>query len=269
MECPGVSCWDFAYAAGPCPLSSSTASLTSTTTPREHTVTANKRNSTARRAHNTPSPCPSSPKDTSSCRPDSPRSFLLSYRHNKQKSSSLKHDNAATTSTTVLESRTYLLSCPTSRSVTYPHTYTTISTLLSQPRNQIILLVPQNNIVCPRVCELSRLPRSGGSCLQILPIPEVVGMAYGEEAAVCSPPESGCESDSGGGGGGVGDVLTDKEWSDVNVAEVVRKITKYTKARSFDGYLVFEDDRAKWQFLERVGKGVKEACKKKEKAKMR
>ncbi|KIW15482.1 hypothetical protein PV08_05528 [Exophiala spinifera] len=50
-----------------------------------------------------------------------------------------------------------------------------------------------------------------------------------------------------------------------NVGEVVRKIVKYTKARSFDGYLVFEDDRTSWQFLERVGKGVKEVCEKKKK----
>ncbi len=47
-----------------------------------------------------------------------------------------------------------------------------------------------------------------------------------------------------------------------NVAEVVRKIVKYTKTKNFDGYLVFEEDRASWQFLERVGKGVIAAVRK-------
>jgi len=47
-----------------------------------------------------------------------------------------------------------------------------------------------------------------------------------------------------------------------NVAEVVRKIVKYTKTKNFDGYLVFEEDRASWQFLERVGKGVIAASRK-------
>jgi hypothetical protein len=45
-----------------------------------------------------------------------------------------------------------------------------------------------------------------------------------------------------------------------NVAELVRKIVKYTKTKNFDGYLVFQEDRASWQFLERVGKGVMAAA---------
>lgn len=91
-------------------------------------------------------------------------------------------------------------------------------------------------------------------------------MSYNDnEDAVVAFAESGCESESCRG-----DVaVTDKELSNMNVAEVVRKIVKYTKARSFDGYLVFEDDRASWQFLERVGKGVKEVCKKKDKDKVK
>lgn len=40
------------------------------------------------------------------------------------------------------------------------------------------------------------------------------------------------------------------------VQEIAAKVIKCTKVRRFDGYLAFEDERASWVFLERVGKAV-------------
>jgi len=48
----------------------------------------------------------------------------------------------------------------------------------------------------------------------------------------------------------------------VSVQAIVEKVLKNTKARSFDGYIAFEDEREAWTFLEHVGKGVKSAAKK-------
>ena len=146
-----------------------------------------------------------------------------------------------------IDARTYLLSCPTTASLTYPQTYTTISTMLLQPRTQIILLVPQVYIASSIVCDISRLPRAGGSYIQVLPMPKVLGLdnAKGEAS-------SGSESES--------ETLDSRDMA--NVVEMVRKIVKYTKARRFDGYLVFEDDRRSWKFLKRVGDGVKAASRK-------
>ncbi|KIV79267.1 hypothetical protein PV11_06835 [Exophiala sideris] len=146
-----------------------------------------------------------------------------------------------------LEARTYLLSCPSTASLTYPQTYTTISTMLLQPRTQLILLVPQVYIASSIVCDISRLPRAGGSYIQVLPMPEVLALVGTKDQT-----SSGSESEN--------------EKPDAvdmaNVVEMVRKIVKYTKARQFDGYLVFEDDRRSWTFLKRVGDGVKAASRK-------
>ena len=46
-------------------------------------------------------------------------------------------------------------------------------------------------------------------------------------------------------------------WDAVGVKDVVAKIVKNTKVRSFDGFMSFEEDREAWVFLEAVGKGVK------------
>jgi hypothetical protein len=48
--------------------------------------------------------------------------------------------------------------------------------------------------------------------------------------------------------------------ADMITDDVAKKIIKYTKARTFDGYLCFDDNRDSWKFLESVGKGVKAAA---------
>jgi hypothetical protein len=66
--------------------------------------------------------------------------------------------------------KTYLLSSPTPSSILHPQTSCTISTLLSQPNTKLVYLVPQSNIVCPKVCEMMRLSRAADSSFQILPV---------------------------------------------------------------------------------------------------
>ncbi|KAI1628989.1 hypothetical protein EDD37DRAFT_31215 [Exophiala viscosa] len=146
-----------------------------------------------------------------------------------------------------IDARTYLLSCPSTASLRFPQTYTTISTMLLQPRTQIVLLVPQVYIASSTVCDISRLPRAGGSYIQVLPMPEVLGL-NGVNAESLSSSDSEYET---------------PDSADMsNVVEMVRKIVKYTKARRFDGYLDFEDDRKSWTFLKRVGDGVKATSRK-------
>ncbi len=132
------------------------------------------------------------------------------------------------------ETRTYLLSSPTAISITYPQTKSTISTLLSQPNTKVIYLVPQSNIVCPVVCALMRLPRASGSSFQILPVPTEIDMRCGGEGRCPFADQTGVE-------------------------EMVQKVLKNTKTRSFDGFLSFEEEREAWTFLERIGHRVKVA----------
>ncbi|KAK7895055.1 hypothetical protein LTR67_005794 [Exophiala xenobiotica] len=210
MECQGISCWDFAYPTGKCSLlSKKDCPLTESG--------SKSRNSKS--------------KDQS--RPESSNA-TFSFRNKTKRESQ------------TIDATTYLVSCPNPSSVINPHTFTTISTLLLQPHTQLVLLVPQKHIVCSRVCEISRLPRSGGSGIQVLPVPEVVAMTYTATRA-----ETGGDSDDD-------DNVNTVEKA--NVAALVRKIVKYTKTKNFDGYLVFQEDRASWQFLERVGKGVTAAA---------
>ncbi|KAK5457250.1 hypothetical protein LTS15_005031 [Exophiala xenobiotica] len=211
MECQGISCWDFAYPTGKCSL------------PSKKDCPFTRSGSKSRKSKS---------KDQS--RPESSNA-TFSFRNKA------KHESQT------IDARTFLVSCPNPPSVINPHTFTTISALLLQPRTQLVLLVPQKHIVCSRVCEISRLPRSGGSGIQVLPVPEVVAMTYTTTSA-----ETGGDSDN--------DDNNVNTVEKANVAELVRKIVKYTKTKNFDGYLVFQEDRASWQFLERVGKGVMAAA---------
>lgn len=206
MEPLGVACWDFAYPTGRCSASASKSCTTSKSKRRQHKGSAN--------------PNPDSTAASSNTKPVTPVG-----------------DKKSTT-------RTYLLSSPHPWSITYPQTYSTISTLLMTPHTQLILLVPQPQMMCSRVCQVSRLPRAGGSGLQILPVPELYPMS--------------CEAWSGTGKDGDDEVVQATER--IGVQYVVSKVMKYTRARSFDGYLAFEDDRANWKFLEAVGEGVKAAA---------
>jgi len=201
----GVACWDFAYTTGKCSL-----------TCDRNCISSNRRNPRSWKTHS---------RDDTKTAEANPSVF----RRSKQDP---------------IETRTYLLSCPSAGSLTYPQTHTRISTMLHQPHTQLVLLVPQDYITSSQVCDISRLPRAGGSSIQVLPMPEVLGLddTKGEMS-------SGSENES------------ERETLDAvdmaNVVEMVRKIVKYTKAKRFDGYLVFEDDRRSWKFLKRVGEGVK------------
>jgi len=198
METLGVSCWDFAYPTGKCSL------------PSTKNCSFLKQAKSKHQEH------------------FNPQTVLKGEQRQKTQKGS-KHDHP--------ELKTYLLSSPTPASVTYPHTYTTISTLLLTPNTKLIYLVPQSNIVCPKACELMRLPRAVGSSFQILPVPPEIEMRCGGQES-CS----------------IADVI--------GVEEVVGKVLKNTKVRSFDGYIAFEDEREAWTFLEHVGSGVKCAAKK-------
>ncbi|KAJ9608999.1 hypothetical protein H2200_006770 [Cladophialophora chaetospira] len=209
VESPGVSCWDFAYSEGKCSLLSDikTCQLSKESMPKPHERFLTQTIAPANDA-------------------------LHGGQQTKQKSK--KHSKKAAEE---VPSRTYLLSSPTLDSIIFPHTKTTISTLLSQPNTKLIYLVPQSNIVCPVVCALMRLPRASGSSFQVLPVMPEIDMKCG-----------------GDGRCPIADA--------VGVQDVVEKVLKNTKSRSFDGYISFEEEREAWTFLERVGKGVMSAAKK-------
>ncbi|OAG39578.1 hypothetical protein AYO21_06222 [Fonsecaea monophora] len=178
------------------------------------------------------------------------------------------HNHQQQPRNTTTELRTYLLSCLTIPSITYPHTYTTISTLLLTPRTQLVLLVPQSNILCPKVCELMRLPRAGGSGICILPVPSEIEMRVVTDTNPNTDSDTATEfefeSDSKVHLNGASDsarehISTAMSIIDaLSVDEVVAKILKNTPAKAFDGYVAFEDERAAWTFLHRVGRGVKD-----------
>ena len=84
-----------------------------------------------------------------------------------------------------------------------------------------------------------RSPKAVGSSIQILPVPPEIQMTCAGKGA--------CE-------------LIDVEA--LGVQEVVKKVLKNTKVRSFDGYISFEEERGAWMFLESVGRVVKGEAKK-------
>ncbi|OAP57576.1 hypothetical protein AYL99_08314 [Fonsecaea erecta] len=250
MEALGVSCWDFAYPTGRCSLppvknccftsepkcSSRKARVEHKSKHQERLVAGGATTETVLSA------LQADPADDRQCSTTT-KSRSQHHHHHSSKGhkNSSKHQHRSSNP----ELRTYLLSCPTVASIIYPQTYTTISTLLLTPQTQLVLLVPQSNIVCPKVCELMRLPRAGSSGIRILPVPAEIEM------------RAICDEESANGSSlpvSIADVLA--------VEEVVTKIVKNTPAKAFDGYIAFEDDRAAWTFLDRVGKGVKSASRK-------
>ena len=200
----GVSCWDFAYPSGKCsslPLNSS---------------------------------CDCSKDKRSKCSPSVYCHATASTYEKSREQSQQKNKKQSKHVPDKAGTKTYLLSSPTSISITYPQTKTTISALLSQPNTRVIYLVPQSNIVCPIVCALMRLPRAYGSSFQVLPVPTEIDMKCGGEGRCW-----------------FADIAA--------VEEIVQKVLKNTKTRSFDGYISFEEERDAWTFLERIGQRVKAA----------
>jgi len=231
LESWGVACWDWAYPSGRCNASAARESTPSRLKSRSK-LAVKLQNSLGAKGPNVPIAPPGVEETQMNTRPDDRPKTNPSLASRKAG----KTGPAGTT----MKTRTYLLSTPTRASVMYPQTHTTIAALLLTPRTLLILLVPARFMMSSRVCEFSRLPRAGGSMIQVLPLDTLSAGAGDVEAA---------DEDQAG-------LLT------AGPDGVARTITKYTKARTFDGYLAFEDDRHDWQFLEAVGKAVKAAAKK-------
>lgn len=238
METLGVSCWDFAYADGKCCLTAGKNCFMTDSQPLKPRAGLKLKapESSIEKKFAVTSISQNDDDDNQTTPPANSHHSHHCHSHRKKKSSR-GHGHASTE----IATRTYLLSSPTASSISYPQTRTTISTMLMTPHTQLIFLVPQSHILCSKVCEFSRLPRAGGSGMQVLPVAPPCAMAC-----------------SGTGGNGCEKADAEKKGID----EIVKKLHKYTKARAFDGYLAFEDDRANWMFLEQVGKSLKGMAKK-------
>jgi len=116
--------------------------------------------------------------------------------------------------------KTYLLSAPTEESLLGHYTSGAISTLLRNPHTDLILLVPPSHILHPFVCNLGRLPKAGGSCVQVLPCD-------------FSRPESGFE--------------------------VVGKLRKNCKVSDVDGCLAFDEEKESRAFLLQIVSCLRQA----------
>ncbi|OAL40159.1 hypothetical protein AYO20_00579 [Fonsecaea nubica] len=316
MEALGVSCWDFAYPTGKCPLppvkNCSFASTEAKSAPSPRRARGERRFKhedlvTSGRAGGAEMVMVAAAAVVSGLGPDDvgdggqcpwqisttgtrsrSRSRTQHHHDSHQHHDGTKthkngtskhhhhhhhhHNHQQQPRSTTAELRTYLLSCPTIPSITYPHTHTTISTLLLTPRTQLVLLVPQSNILCPKVCELMRLPRAGGSGICILPVPPEIEMRVVTDADTDTNPDPNTataaelefefESDGKVHLNGASDSAREHISTAMSIIdalavdEVVAKILKNTPARAFDGYVAFEDERAAWTFLHRVGRGV-------------
>ncbi|KIY01498.1 uncharacterized protein Z520_03050 [Fonsecaea multimorphosa CBS 102226] len=257
METLGVSCWDFAYPTGKCALPAvqncCPVSDAKSTTRKAARAEHKSKHQSAANTETVMSGLQADQADDRQYSMSSTKSRSQHHHHHHHKSSSKHHHRSRSNNnnnSSTLEVRTYLLSCPTVASIIYPQTYTTISTLLQTPSTQLVLLVPQSNIVCPKVCELMRLPRTAGSGIRVLPVPPEIEMRTTTTTCDDNGDVAECESISN-----IADALA--------VDEVVTKILKNTPTRHFDGYIAFEDDRAAWTFLDRVGKGVKKGASRK------
>ncbi|EXJ70297.1 uncharacterized protein A1O5_06365 [Cladophialophora psammophila CBS 110553] len=256
MEALGVSCWDFAYPTGRCSLppvknccfTSDVKAASRKAARGEHRSKHQERpvsnGATATEAvvsggQQVDYQADDRHYSSTKARPQYQQQH---HHHSKSHKGANKHQQRSVGNA---EQRTYLLSCPTVASIIYPQTHTTISSLLLTPHTQLVFLVPQSNILCPKVCELMHLPRAAGSGLRILPVPPEIEMRIV------------CESDGDGSGNGGCDAQAISIADVLAVDEVVAKVLKNTPATAFDGYIAFEDDRAAWTFLHRVGRGVK------------
>lgn len=248
MATLGVSSWDFAYPTGNCPVESCgrRASNIFQSKSESRRACAELKSKQPQDVLIAARKVVTESDDAIDGSPSSSENNLSSQSQPQARSRSSFHIRSRKDKTQPPELRTYLLSSPTPRSVAYPQVKTTIATMLLTPRTQLIYLVPQSEIICRQTCEISRLPRAGGSGIQILPVCATVDDAGLVTLMRC---------DDRAGKSGVSSTV-ERENSQCGVDEVVRKVLKYTKARAFDGYIAFEDDRDAWTFLERVGKGV-------------
>lgn len=134
------------------------------------------------------------------------------------------------------------------------HTQYTISSLLATPNTKIVYLVPQFNIVCPKVCAMMRLPRAKGVSFQVLPVPPEIIMACASASSEENDDDDSDEQEK---------TKSEPRYSITDVLaiqEVAAKVVKNTKVRRFDGYMAFVEERDAWTFLELVGKKVSEAA---------
>lgn len=221
----GVTTWDFAYRNGRCTLTC-------------------RQNSFGDLSPEAETPCPlrqqSKPSGiitTSTTTevdsgPARPKARSLIRGKSNRESQSKQQDPLS-------QQRSYLLSFPNPSCTYYRYVVATVSTMLMTPYTHLVLLVPQTDIVCPKICALSRLPKAAGSGIRILPVPPSTIME--------------CLSGHNDEGGDDGD---GRIYDMVEVGNMAKRISKYAKVKSFDGYLPLQESRACWTFLEKVGKEV-------------
>lgn len=235
-EYQNIAVWDFAYPKGQCGLQNGKTSFNNFTTLEIDPRTPHRK------------PRSTSAKSFASIIVDNLYSASSTTEGTGREKSSSKSKAKAKSKSHPLDreetsqlQKTYLLSIPNSGRVYCGQMKNTISTLLLTPKTQLVLLVPESHIVCERMCALQRLPKARGSGLRILPVPsEIVMECSKKEAAISEEYATGLES----------------RLEMLAVEEIAAKVVKCTKARRFDGYLAFEDERSSWLFLERVGKTV-------------
>lgn len=257
-ENPDTAVWDFAYSTGTHEVSSRKTPLNTFTTPESNAQPTPPPPQRQRRSESKRSlssiivnrfhPVPSAEakaeavaaeicSDTGKSRsPASTVKTKTKRQHGRKERQE--------TSTLTPPTKTYLLSIPNADRVYCSQMKSTVSTLLLTNHTQLVLLVPQSHVVCPRMGDLLRLPKAVGSGIRILPVSPDICMEYG----------------CGGGGGSENDddmyASFDRRLEMLAVQETAAKVVKCTKVTHFDGYLAFEDERASWVFLERVAKSV-------------
>ncbi|KAK5063169.1 hypothetical protein LTR84_005245 [Exophiala bonariae] len=250
--------WDFAYSTGSYGMATGKATLWNTFTTQEPEL--NSRTATHRKQQpseskksissiivNSLHPASATTSATVQVCPDAGKSSSLRSRFKTKAHSNSKSKHHSRDSQDASASqRTYLLSIPRADRVYCTQMREIVSTLLLTPQTQLVLLVPQSHIVCERMCDLGRLSKAPGSGLRILPVPCEIPMEYGGM--------SGMDDDDEGSQGG--STYFENPLEMLAVQEIAAKVLKCTKFRRFDGYLAFEDERASWVFLERVGKAV-------------
>lgn len=234
-EYQNIAVWDFAYPNGECGLQTGKALINNFTTQESGPHTPHRKNR-SEPTKSFASVIVGSFNSASSKATDTRCDKTSSKSKSKSKSKRHHLERQEPSQT----QKTYLLSIPNTARVYCGQMKNTISTLLLTPHTQLVLLVPQSHIVCQKMCDLGRLPKAAGSGLRILPVPPEIVMECSKEAVIGGDYASSLESSL--------DMLA--------VEEIATKVVKCTKVRRFDGYLAFEDERASWMFLERVGKTV-------------
>jgi len=244
--------WDFAYSTGACGLPTSKVSpLNMFTTEDSET---NRQPPTPRKQQRSESGKsfssiitngfhPASSTTAEACN-DAGKSNSLKWKIKTKAKAKSKHHRQDRQEPQQSQ-RTYLLSIPHADRVYCNQMKESVSTLLLTPHTQVVLLVPQSHIVCPRMCELGRLPKAIGSGLRILPVPAEILMEC-SSVNVIEYHDKGSENS----------MYFENQLEMLAVQEIAAKVVRCTKVKHFDGYLAFEDDRASWVFLERVGKTV-------------